>query len=101
MSRFVLKFLWLDKTIAVALDQRVDDKLTPVTEYFFWPRRDAWEEMRVDLETKPWVDSADSVILLNQITEVINYWQENNLSPNVNLAKVREKFQYCIFIGHE
>ena len=101
MSRFVLKFLWLDKSIAVALDQRISDKLDPITEYFFWPRRDAWEEMRVDLATKPWVNPSEAVILLNHVTEVINYWQENNSSDEINLSKVREKFRDCIFIGRE
>lgn len=97
MSKFVLKFLWLEKAIAVSLDQKVAEKTSPVTEYFFWPRKDAWEEMKLDLETKPWITKSDSISLLNQVTEVINFWQENN---GLDLVKVRARFPECIFIGY-
>lgn len=97
MSKFILKFLWLEKAIAVALDQKVAERTSPVTEYFFWPRKDAWEEMKLDLENKPWISKADSILLLNQVTEVINFWQENS---TLDLEKVRIRFPECIFIGY-
>ena len=52
MNKFVLKFLWLEKSIAVALDQQIGFNTSPITEYFFWPRKDAWEELKNELETK-------------------------------------------------
>ena len=52
VSFFRLSFLWLDKNIAVSVDQvtKKAGAATPITEFFFWPRRDAWEELKDCLE---------------------------------------------------
>lgn len=28
---------------------------TPVTEYYFWPKVDAWEELKKTLDAKEWI----------------------------------------------
>lgn len=98
---FVLKFLWLEKSVAVSLDQVVNGKTTPLTEYFFWPQRDAWEEMKNFLENKDWIPQGTSILLLNQITEVINFWQDKENLDKKDISKVREKFAKCLFVGYE
>lgn len=75
MKEFVLNFLWLDKSIAVSLDQRVEGGNIPLTEYYFWPKHDAWEEVRIYLSNCAWISEYESIVILNNITEVINYWQ--------------------------
>lgn len=101
MQNFVLKFLWLDKSIAVAMDQHVGDKTTPLTEYFFWPQRDAWEEMKNFLDNNTWIPQSTSILLLNQVTEVINFWQDKDGLNKKDILKVKDKYPDCLFIGHD
>lgn len=101
MKQLNLKFLWLEKSIAVALDQRISDRSTPLTEFFFWPQTDAWEEVKSFLEKSTWVDQNDSVVLLNQLTEVINEWQEKSDAAKVDFVTLRNKFPNSIFIGFD
>ncbi|CAM8965725.1 unnamed protein product [Rhodiola kirilowii] len=81
--RLVLKFIWMEKNIGLALDQKIPGHGTiPLSPYYFWPRKDAWEELKVLLESKPWISQKQMIILLNQATDIINLWQQSggNLS---------------------
>ncbi|CAH8328223.1 unnamed protein product [Eruca vesicaria subsp. sativa] len=76
--RVVLKFVWMQKDIGVALDQTVPGFGTiPLSPYYFWPRKDAWEELKALLESKPWISELHRVFLLNQATDIINLWQSS------------------------
>ncbi|XP_044493395.1 30S ribosomal protein 3-1, chloroplastic-like isoform X2 [Mangifera indica] len=76
--RLVLKFIWMEKNIGLALDQSIPGHGTiPLSPYFFWPRKDAWEELKATLESKQWISQKQMIILLNQATDVINLWQQS------------------------
>ncbi|KAL5581958.1 hypothetical protein UlMin_014400 [Ulmus minor] len=76
--RLVLKFIWMEKNIGIALDQVIPGHGTiPLSPYYFWPRKDAWEELKVLLESKPWISQKQMIILLNQATDIINLWQQS------------------------
>ncbi|XAR72377.1 hypothetical protein NMG60_11018992 [Bertholletia excelsa] len=76
--RLMLKFIWMEKNIGLALDQVIPGHGTvPLSPYFFWPRKDAWEELKATLESKPWISQKKMIILLNQATDIINLWQQS------------------------
>lgn len=77
--RVALKFIWMEKHIGVAVDQVIPGYgPVPLSPYYWWPRTDAWEELKTKLEEKNWIPQRQAIVLLNQATDIINLWQQTS-----------------------
>lgn len=94
MNQFTFKILWLKSSVAIAIDHIVDKGYSPLTPYFFWPRNDAWTQLKIELESKPWISKNDKIDLLNYATKIINYWQKK--SHKETIYQIQHQFPHCI-----
>ena len=98
LPSYVLNIIWLDKAIGVAVDQHLASaEKGPVTEYFMWPANDAWEQLKTALDSMPWISQVEVIHLLNDATEVINYWQDESAKHTIEEA--RQNFPHITFYG--
>jgi len=65
----------------------------PVDSLLFWPRNDAWEELKNNWKLNTGL-TIKIVELLNKATEVINYWRK--VDP---ISEVQAKFPDIAFTG--
>ena len=97
MKKFTLRIIWLNYSIGLAIDHVACKGYSPLSSYFFWPRNDAWTQIKKELESKPWISNNDKIDLLNQATVIINYWQDNKRRDPV--VEVQNKFPEFTFLG--
>eukprot|EP00891_Asterochloris_glomerata_P001453 jgi/Astpho2/1453/Aster-06302 len=99
---YALNVLWLERNIGMAVDQVFGESETqrraPVTEYFFWPRNDAWDEVKAAMETKPYISERQRIDLLNKVTQVIRLW-ENDEQGRLPIEEARAAMPEISFVG--
>ena len=88
-----LKVLWLKNLLGVALDQRSTTTVSPFTAYYFWPKTDAWEQLRLELESKSWIKSEEKIVILNTITDIIEDYNQNR-----NTKRIKQEIPEIEFV---
>ena len=91
-----LKILWFENFLGLSVDQITLNQQYALTAYYFWPRTEAWEQLKSELDSKPWLEQKEKVKILNFTTDVIDCWGEKrNLK---SLEEVKKKFFEAQFI---
>nr|QWK41918.1 hypothetical protein [Protohalopteris sp.] len=77
-NKYTFKIIWGRSYIGLAVDKRLNkDIMIPLTTFFFWPRENGWELLKMELSNKPWITKEDRIEILNGYTLIINYWLSN------------------------
>lgn len=89
----------LENSLGVAIEQITNQRAIPITPYFFWPRNDAWELLRIEINSKIWISEKDKALILNNITNIFNVWQKNGKSAVIlNFQKQTDEFHFVATI---
>jgi 30S ribosomal protein 3 len=91
-----LKVLWLKNVLGLAIDQKVTKHLYPVTQYYFWPRTEAWDQLKLELDSKGWLPEKEKVLILNLATDVITHWRANRNTDSIDT--VQNQFKEAVFV---
>ena len=95
-QKLKLKVLWLKNVLGLALDQKVIKQSYPLTQYYFWPRTEAWDQLKLELDSKPWLSEKEKISTLNLATDIISHWRTNRNTDGVQ--KVANNFSEAVFV---
>ena len=74
MLEFKIRILWLKNKLGIGVDQIYGQRCIHLTSYYFWPQNDAWELIRLEINSKIWISKVDKISILNNITKILNKW---------------------------
>jgi 30S ribosomal protein 3 len=87
-----LRAIWGKNFLGLAIDQVIGTYHLPITTYYFWPRTEAWEQLRLELELKPWIREEEKVKVLNSAARLMNFcMQEYRDTESIEIVKKRFK----------
>ena len=69
-----LKIVWFKNFLGLAIDQVILDQQYSLTPYYFWPKTEAWEQLKLELSSRRWLDPEEKKRILKRAGDVMNYW---------------------------
>ena len=90
MQKLNLQVLWLDDSLGLAVNQQTSSDMFPLTPYYFWPISEAWEQIKFELDSKPWIIEEERIKLLNSVVKVMNEWQQSRNNSNSGINRKEE-----------
>jgi len=69
-----LKVAWFGNYLGLAIDQVGADQQYSLTPYYFWPKSEAWEQLKLELDSKLWLAEPEKLKILKATGNVMKYW---------------------------
>jgi hypothetical protein len=93
-SAVKLRAVWLPTKLGVAVDYTSG---APLSSYFFWPSADVYSQLRIELESKPWLSTVDREELLKEVSKIICWIPSGGTSAwsSVPLAASLTRWRVC------
>ena len=91
-----LKVVWFKNFLGLAIDQVNLNQQYSLTPYYFWPRTEAWEQLKLELDYKFWLTQDEKLNVLKTAGDVMNYWFSYR---NIKTPKdLKEEFKEVLII---
>jgi len=90
-----LRVLWLKNSLGLAIDSNTEKSTKPITIYYFWPKTDAWEQLKLELGCRPWIKEIERIKILNTASRIMDLWKNSN-----RLIAEELKLKEVTFIRH-
>ena len=69
-----LRIVWFKNYLGLGIDHVSVIHQYSLTPYYFWPRTEAWEQLKLELDSKLWVTIEEKVRTLKIAGDIMNYW---------------------------
>ena len=92
-----LNVIWVKNFLGFAVDQTIEKTSYPLTSYYIWPRTEAWEQLKLELDSKSWLNAEEKIQILNLVSSIMGYWRQNRDGntpikefPDIKFLQVKE-----------
>ena len=86
-SKLKLKVFWFNNFLGLAIDQVANTGQYALTPYYFWPKTEAWEQLKLELDSKLWLTQEEKIEILKIIGDIMNYWLLNRGTKTIEDLK--------------
>jgi len=69
-----LKIAWFKDFLGLAINQVQTNQKYSLTPYYFWPKTEAWEQLKLELDSRFWLTQDEKIEILKTASNVMDYW---------------------------
>lgn len=90
-QKFLFKIIWSRTSIGIAVNEIYDNSYDmALTTFYFWPKEDGWQLLKLELDSKPWILENSKILILNGYARLIHFWIKN-IKNNINFLQFSKK----------